>query len=267
MALRRCLKCLNPLNQKPGLDYALFLLKPSNALYAIIKVENISYGIAVYTGNSANSLDTSAFENITRGYREFYTKIDDCVTNAITRGVKPNCGIPEIDEAVKAVQGNPRDRTLLERVKCLHVNAYITRILNDASRYYAIIRGINPCGFGSIILLPGSGIYDLPQSKLGIVRLLSQLIPEHIQVEEGWNEYTRLAYLVARAPKELLTHIALIANRLFNIEEYTGDRLIDYIITESLLSSRLGVLALIDFEGDVPFIVKFPRAPFNPDEA
>jgi hypothetical protein len=35
---------------------------------------------------------------------------------------------------------------------------------------------------------------------------------------------------------------------------------------EALLSKELGHMAVIDFEGDAPFIVKFPRAPFKPDE-
>jgi hypothetical protein len=182
-------------------------------------------------------------------------------------GVKPNCGAPEIDEAVLEAQGNPRDRQALERVKCLHANAYITRILNDASRHYAIIRSLNPCGVGSLILLPGSGIHDLPQGKLGTARLLSQLLPDYITVEEGWSDYTRLAYLVTKVPRELLPHVASLAGRVLGVDDVSSDRIRAFITVEAMLSRELGYIAVIDFEGEEPFIVKFPKAPFKPDEA
>ena len=264
MALRRCLKCLNPLNQKPGLGYALFLLKPSNAPHALVSINDGGGSVEFYT--TGGRLDVSGFEGATEYFKSFFREVDNCIASALRSGAKPNCGIPEVDEAVLEAQANPRDRQALERVKCLHVNAYVTRILDEASSQYAIIRGINPCGFGRLILLPGSGIHDLPQSKLGIARLLGQLIPEYIQVEEGWNEYTRLAYLIARAPKELLPHIASLAGWALGVREFPVDRLEAYITTEALLSRELGYIAVIDFEGDTPFIVKFPKAPFKPDE-
>ncbi len=265
MALRRCLKCLNPLNQRPGLDYALFLLKPSNAPYALVGINDGGGAVEFYT--TGGGLDVSGFEGATESFKAFFREVDECIVKALWGGVKPNCGIPEVDEAIKIAQANPRDRALLERVKCLHVNAYVTRILNEASSQYAIIRGINPCGFGRLILLSGQGIHDLPQSKLGTARLLSQLLPDYITVEEGWNEYTRLAYLIARAPRELLPHIASLAGWALSVREFPVDRLEAYIATEALLSRELGYIAVIDFEGEEPFIVKFPKAPFNPDEA
>jgi hypothetical protein len=266
MALRRCLKCLNPLTQKPGLDYALFLLKPSNAPYALVGINDGGGSVEFHTVSSGG-FDTSDFEDWANGDEMLFMELDKCINEALWGGVKPNCGVSEIDEAVLEAQANPRDRALLERVKCLHVNAYVTRVVEDASVDYAIIKGLNPCGFGRLILLSGQGIHDLPQSKLGIARLLSQLIPGYIQVEEGWNEYTRLAYLIAKAPKELLPHVASLAGWALNIREFPEDRLEAYITTEALLSRELGYITIIDFEGDMPFIVKFPKSPFKPDES
>jgi hypothetical protein len=261
---RACLRSLNPLNLKPGLEYTELLLRLSRAPYSRINIEDDGHGIAIASACNS-SLDLNAFEGIARSHDDFFNGLGECIARALKNGTKPNCGIPEVDSAVLEAQGNPRNGALLERVKCLHSNAYITRILNDASRQYAIIRGINPCGFGNLILLPGSGIYDLPQSKLGIARLLSQLLPDYITVEEGWNEYTRLAYLIAKAPKELLPHIASLAGRALGVGEFPEDRIEAYITTEALLSRELGFIAFIDFEGDSPFVVKFPKSPFNPD--
>jgi hypothetical protein len=261
---RAFLKTLNPGSMKPGVDYAVFLLKPSGAPHAVVDIVDEG-GVAIYTGTCTNGLDTLPFENTTKAIKGFFKEIDDCITNAIRSGAKPNCGSPEINEAVKTVQSNPRDRQALERLKCLHVSTYVGRIINTASSQYAIIRNLNPCGFGSLILLPGNGIYELPVSKLEIARFLGRLQPDYIQVEEGWNKYTHLAHLILKAPRELLPHVTALAGRAFNVK-FPEDRIEAYITVEALLSKELGYMAVIDFEGDAPFIVKFPRAPFKPDE-
>jgi hypothetical protein len=264
---RACLRSLNPLNLKPGLEYTELLARLSRAPYSVIRIEDDGHGIAIASNTCSSSLDLSAFEGIAKSHDGFFNELGDCITRALRNGTKPNCGIPEIDNAILEALRLSRNREALERVKCLHANAYITRILNDASRHYAIIRSLNPCGVGSLILLSGQGIHDLPQSKLGIARLLSQLLPGFIQVEEGWNEYTRLAYLIAKAPKELLPHVASLAGRALSVNGYPEDRIEAYITTEALLSRELGYIAVIDFEGEEPFVVKFPKAPFKPDEA
>jgi len=245
----------------------VFLLKPSGTPHAVVDVEIVDRNaVAIYTGACTNGLDTVPFENITKASKGFFKEIGDCITYAIMSGVKPNCGVQEINEAVRAVQANPRDRALREKVKCLHINTYVTRILSEASSQYAVVKSLNPCGLGRVILLSGKGIYDLPSSKLEIARFLGKLQPDYIQVEEGWNKYTHLAYLIQKAPRELLTHITALASSAFNTV-FSEDRIEAYIHVEALLSKELGHMAVIDFEGDIPFIVKFPRAPFNPDEA
>jgi len=260
---RAFLKTLNPGSMKPGVDYAVFLLKPSGTPHAVVDVEIVDgNAVAIYTGTCTNGLDTLPFEGITKALKGFFKEISDCITYAIISGVKPNCGVPEINEAVRAVQANPRDRALREKVKCLHVNTYVTRILSEASSQYAVVKSLNPCGLGRVILLPGSGIHELPQSKLEIARFLARLQPDYIQVEEGWNKYTHLAYLILKAPSTLLTHITALASSAFNTE-FSEDRIEAYIHVEALLSKELGHMAVIDFEGDIPFVVKFPKAPFN----
>jgi len=261
---RACLRSLNPLNLKPGLEYTELLLRLSRAPYSRITIEDDGHGIAIASACSS-SLDLSAFEGIAKSYDGFFIGLGECITRALVSGSKPNCGIPEIDNAVLVVQGNPRNREALERVKCLHSNAYVARILNDASRHYAIIRSLNPCGIGSLILLSGQGIHDLPQSKLGTARLLSQLLPDYIQIAEGWSDYTHLAYLITKAPRELLPHVTALAGRLLGVDDVSSDRIRAYITVEALLSRELGYIAVIDFEGDAPFVVKFPKAPFKPD--
>jgi len=263
---RACLRSLNPLNLKPGLEYTELLLRLSRAPYSVIRIEDDGHGIAIASACNS-SLDLSAFEVVSKSYDGFFKELGECITRALVSGVKPNCGAPEIDEAVLETLRLSRNREALERVKCLHTNAYITRILNDASGHYAIIRSLNPCGIGSIILLPGSGIHDLPQGKLGIAKLLSQLLPEYITVEEGWSEYTHLAYLITRVPKELLPHVTALAGRILGVDDVSNDRLRAYITIEALLSRELGYIAVIDFEGEEPFIVKFPKSPFKPDES
>jgi len=264
---RACLKTLNPGSMKPGVDYAVFLLKPSGTPHAVVDVEIADGGaVAIYTGTCTNGLDTLPFEGIAKAIKGFFKEIGDCITYAIASGVKPNCGVQEINEAVRAVQANPRDRQALERLACLHTNAYVTRILSEASSQYAVIKSLNPCGLGRVILLSGKGIYDLPSSKLEIARFLGRLQPDYIQVEEGWNKYTRLAYLILKAPSTLLTHVTALAGSAFNTE-FPEDRIEAYITVEALLSRELGHMAVIDFEGDIPFVVKFPKAPFKPDEA
>ena len=264
---RACLRSLNPLNLKPGLEYTELLARLSRAPYSVIRIEDDGHGIAIASNTCSSSLDLNTFESIARSHDGFFNELGDCIASALKNGTKPNCGAPEIDEAVLEAQGNPRDRQALERVKCLHANAYITRILNDASRHYAIIRSLNPCGVGSLILLSGQGIHDLPQGKLGIAKLLSQLLPDYITVEEGWSDYTRLAYLVTRVPRELLPHVTALAGRVLGVDDVSSDRIRAYITIEALLSRELGYIAVIDFEGEEPFVVKFPKAPFKPDES
>jgi hypothetical protein len=264
---RACLRSLNPLNLKPGIDYTELLARLSKAPYSVIRIEDDGHGIAIASNTCSSSLDLKAFEGIAKSHDGFFKELGECITRALVSGAKPNCGAPEIDEAVLEAQGNPRDRQALERVKCLHTNAYITRILNDASRHYAIIKNLNPCGVGSLILLPGSGIHDLPQGKIGTARLLSQLLPEYIQVEEGWSDYTHLAYLVTRVPRELLPHVTALAGRVLGVDDVPSDRIRAFITIEAMLSRELGYITIIDFEGEDPFIVKFPKSPFKPDEA
>jgi hypothetical protein len=261
---RACLRSLNPLNLKPGLDYTELLLRLSRAPYSVIRIEDDGHGIAI-ASNCSSSLDLKAFEGIAKSHDDFFNELGDCITRALRNGTKPNCGIPEIDNAILETQGNPRNREALERVKCLHTNAYITRILNDASRHYAIIKNLNPCGVGSLILLSGQGIHDLPQSKLGTARLLSQLLPDYITVKEGWSDYTRLAYIITKAPRELLPHVTALAGRVLGVDDVPSDRIRAYITIEAMLSRELGYIAVIDFEGEEPFVVKFPKAPFKPD--
>jgi hypothetical protein len=264
---RSCLRSLNPLNLKPGLEYTELLARLSKAPYSVIRIEDDGHGIAIASNTCSSSLDLNTFESIARSHDGFFNELGDCIARALKNGTKPNCGAPEIDEAILEALRLSRDRQALERVKCLHANAYITRILNDTSRHYAIIKNLNPCGIGSLILLPGSGIHDLPQSKLGTARLLSQLLPDYITVEEGWSDYTRLAYLVTKVPRELLPHVTALAGRVLGVDDVPSDRIRAYITIEALLSRELGYITIIDFEGDMPFIVKFPKAPFNPDEA
>jgi hypothetical protein len=263
---RACLRSLNPLNLKPGLEYTELLLRLSRAPYSVIRIEDDGHGIAIASACSS-SLDLKAFEAVSRSHDGFFNELGECIARSLKNGTKPNCGIPEVDDAVLEALRLSRDRQALERVKCLHANAYITRILNDASRHYAIIRSLNPCGFGSIILLSGQGIHDLPQGKLGIAKLLSQLLPDYIQVEEGWGDYTRLAYLITKVPRELLPHVTALAGRVLGVDDVSSDRIRAYITVEAMLSRELGYIAVIDFEGDMPFIVKFPKSPFKPDEA
>jgi hypothetical protein len=262
---RACLRSLNPLNLKPGLEYTELLARLSRAPYSVIRIEDDGHGIAIASNTCNSSLDLNTFETVSKSHDGFFKELGECITRALKNGTKPNCGAPEIDEAVLEALRLSRDRQALERVKCLHANAYITRILNDASRHYAIIKNLNPCGVGSLILLSGQGIHDLPQSKLGIARLLSQLLPDYITVEEGWSDYTRLAYLVAKVPKELLPHVTALAGRVLGVDDVPSDRLRAYITVEAMLSRELGFIALIDFEGDMPFVVKFPKSPFKPD--
>jgi len=262
---RACLRSLNPMSLKPGLDYTELLLRLSRAPYSVIKIEDDGHGIAIASNTCSSSLDLNAFEVIARSYDGFFNELGECITRALVSGSKPNCGILEIDDAVLEALRLSRNREALERVKCLHTNAYITRILNDASGHYAIIRSLNPCGVGSLILLPGSGIHDLPQSKIGTARFLSQLLPDYITVEEGWSDYTHLAYLIQKAPRELLPHITALAGRLLGVDDVSNDRIRAYITIEALLSRELGYITVIDFEGDAPFVVKFPKSPFNPD--
>jgi len=264
---RACLRSLNPLNLKPGLEYTELLLRLSRAPYSVIRIEDDGHGITIASNTCNSSLDLKAFEGIAKSHDGFFNELGECITRALRNGTKPNCGIPEVDEAVLEALRLSRDRQALERVKCLHANAYITRILNDASRHYAIIRSLNPCGVGSLILLSGQGIHDLPQGKLGIAKLLSQLLPDYITVEEGWSDYTRLAYLVTRVPRELLPHVTALAGRILGVDDVSSDRIRAYITVEALLSRELGYIAVIDFEGEEPFIVKFPKSPFKPDES
>jgi len=261
----QCLKCINPLSQKPGLGYVLFLLKLSNAPYALVEIvdEGKSVAFDITTCGCGGSIDTSAFEGTANEYLGFFKEIEECIARAVLGGVKPNCGIPEIDNAVREAQANPRSKEALEKVKCLHLNAYVNRVVDTASGHYAVIRSLNPCGLGRLILLPGSGVYDAPQSKLEAARLLGRLLPDYIQVDEAWNDYTHLAYLVAKAPSELLPHIAVLATSALGVNDYPSDRAKAYITTEALLSTVLGIMAIIDIEGDAPFVVKFPKAPFN----
>jgi hypothetical protein len=261
---RACLRSLNPLNLKPGLEYTELLARLSRAPYSVIRIEDDGHGIAIASACNS-SLDLNTFEGIARSHDGFFNELGECIARALKNGTKPNCGIPEVDEAVLEALRLSRNREALERVKCLHTNAYITRILNDASRHYAIIRSLNPCGIGSLILLSGQGIHDLPQGKIGTARLLSQLLPDYITVEEGWSDYTRLAYLITKAPKELLPHVASLAGRVLGVDDVPSDRIRAYITIEAMLSRELGYIAVIDFEGDSPFVVKFPRAPFKPD--
>jgi hypothetical protein len=263
---RACLRSLNPLNLKPGLEYTELLLRLSKAPYSRINIEDDGHGIAIASACNS-SLDLNTFEAVSKSHDGFFKELGDCIARALVSGVKPNCGIPEVDDAVLEALRLSRDRQALERVKCLHTNAYITRILNDASRHYAIIRSLNPCGIGSLILLSGQGIHDLPQSKLGIAKLLSQLIPDYITVEEGWGDYTRLAYLVTRVPRELLPHVTALAGRVLGVDDVPSDRIRAFITIEAMLSRELGFITIIDFEGDAPFIVKFPKSPFKPDES
>jgi len=210
-------------------------------------------------------LDTTVFEGIMNVVGAEARRLSECASNALRNNVKPNCGVPEVDGAILDALRLSRSSGAVERVGCLISSTFIDRLLREASGKYTVIKSLDPCGHGSIILLSGQGIHDLPQSKLGIARLLSQLIPEYIQITEGWSDYAHLAYLIAKAPKELLPHITALAGWALNVNEYPEDRLEAYITVEALLSSELGYIALIDFEGEEPFVVKFPKAPFNPD--
>jgi hypothetical protein len=68
-------------------------------------------------------------------------------------------------------------------------------------------------------------------------------------------------------PRELLPHVASLAGRVLGVDDVSSDRIRAYITIEAMLSRELGYIAVIDFEGDAPFIVKFPKSPFKPDEA
>jgi hypothetical protein len=260
---------LNPLNQKPNLDYVQYLLSMGGVPHALFKIslsEECCVNAAILAPTDGNIIDLTvikdAYESVKNESRVFV----NCVESAIASGVKPNCGVPEVDEAVKIAQANPRDRQALERVECLTQMHFASRLVNEASRHYAVVKNLTPCGFGNLLLLPGNGAYDLPQSKLGIARLLSQLLPSYIQVEEGWNDYTRVAYVILKAPGELLPHVIKIASRLFNIEDMPVDRFAAYVTVSLLLSTELGVMTLIDFDGDEPFVVKLPKSPLKLDE-
>jgi hypothetical protein len=265
---RSCLRSLNPLNLKPGLEYAELLLRFSTVPYAVYRVMRggrCTMTCTVVTGCIRRGLDATVFDGILSVVGVEARRLSECASNALKNNVKPNCGVPEVDGAILDALRS-RSSGAVERVGCLISSTFIDRLLREASGKYTVIKNIDPCGHGSIILLSGQGIHDLPQSKLSIVKLLSQLIPEYIQVEEGWSDYARLAYLIAKAPKELLPHIASLAGRALNVNGYPVDRLEAYITTEALLSRELGFIALIDFEGDMPFVVKFPKSPFKPDE-
>ncbi len=260
---------LNPLNQKPNLDYVQYLLSMGGVPHALFKIslEGCCVNTTILAPTDGNLIDLTAIKNTYESVKNESRVLLNCVDSAIASGIKPNCGIPEVDEAVKIAQANPRDRQALERVGCLIQSHFASRLVNEASRHYAVIKDTTPCGFGTLLLLPGSGAYDLPQSKLGIARLLGQLLPGYIQVEEGWSDYARVAYVILKAPGELLPHVTRIASRLFNIEDMPVDRFAAYVTVSLLLSAELGVVALIDFDGDEPFVVKLPKSPLKLNES
>jgi len=265
MAQGKCLRSLNPVSLRPGVDYALFLLRPSGVPYAVFRVMRDGCCTVVGRCSIGGGLDVAAFEGVVRGLGVEARRLIECASNALKSNVKPNCGVPEVDEAVKEAQAvGVRNRGAVERVDCLISSIFVDSLLREASSQYTVIKSLDPCGLGTLILLPpGNGIHELPQSKLGIARLLSQLLPDYIQVVEGWGDYTRLAYLIQKAPRELLTHITALAGRVLGVE-LPGNRLEALIAIEALLSRMLGVVAVIDIEGEEPFIVKYPKAPFNP---
>ena len=264
---RACLRSLNPLNLKPGLEYAELLLRFSKAPYAVSRIDYHASGCDGFLGlaRCPSSLDATFFDAVARRLIVEARGLMECASNATRSGIKPNCGVPEVDDAIREAQANPRNKQALEKINCLILSNITGRLLSEASGRYTILKSINPCGLGSIILLPGSGIHELPQSKLGIARLLGKLLPDYIQIAEGWSDYTRLAYLITKVPKELLPHVTALAGRVLSVDDIPSDRLEAYITIEALLSRELGFIALIDFEGEEPFVVKFPKAPFKPD--
>jgi len=73
---RAFLKTLNPGSMKPGVDYAVFLLKPSGTPHAVVDVEIVDKSaVAIYTSTCTNGLDTVPFENTTRAVKGFFKEI------------------------------------------------------------------------------------------------------------------------------------------------------------------------------------------------
>jgi hypothetical protein len=87
---RACLRSLNPLNLKPGLDYTELLARLSKAPYSVIRIEDDGHGITIASNTCSSSLDLNAFEGIARSHDGFFNELGDCIARALVSGVKPN---------------------------------------------------------------------------------------------------------------------------------------------------------------------------------
>jgi hypothetical protein len=84
---------------------------------------------------------------------------------------------------------------------------------------------------------------------------------------QGWGSWRTSPHPPYPLPRELLPHVTALAGRVLGVDDVPSDRIRAFITIEAMLSRELGFITIIDFEGDAPFIVKFPKAPFKPDEA
>jgi hypothetical protein len=117
----------------------------------------------------------------------------------------------------------------------------------------------------------GRGVYDIPSSKIRVLNLMKQLLPDLIDYSTDENEFTRLARLALKLNDDFdIETLINIAMRLYldtSCEDLSGlwnvrglpKKYILLLLLNYALTKEKGMLTLIDFEGTTPITVMYPK--------
>jgi hypothetical protein len=122
----------------------------------------------------------------------------------------------------------------------------------------------------------GTGVYDLPGSKIQALSLLKNVLPGLIDYNTDENEFTRIAKLAQKLndDEDIVTLLDLI-NKAYlhsniNITEvvevteelFSQKRFIVYALLSLILAKKNGYRTYLDFEGKIPIVITYPKIPY-----
>ena len=254
---------LMPINLKPSIEYASGLMRLAGVRHLVAE---LGRGECCFVVARAweYGVNVDEFTNAVRGVmdrvNEGLKRLECFVTGECNEA--PPQPVDKAKEARRLYRmGLTRAaRELVDSIQCALAGGAVNEALGVLSRSYVIIKSIGQCGWGGVIIAEGGGgVFDLPSTKLGIARLLATAWPDRVAVSTEWGEYAELAWLVLRVGNKELPIIGRLIARAYGLNKPLGDRAIAYYTIGWLASRDYGVHTIIDFEGDVPIIIKFTK--------
>jgi hypothetical protein len=150
------------------------------------------------------------------------------------------------------------------------------RVVQRLARDGAVLRdtGALP-GTLRLVWLPqqGRGIYDMPNGKVQVLSLLKSVMPGLIDFSTDESEYTRVARLALALgdDRDVDALINLIAKAYLGpgdaprqwVRPDVPKKYAPLLLLSYILSRERGAFSFIDFEGDTPITVTYPKIPFT----